>query len=65
MRSVFGDDKLQVMILANRLRVKEGEYDLVEFVAEIDWVNVVTFKVGKHYNLDALSEACRLNSPWR
>ena len=36
------------------------EYDLVEFVAEVNRINVVTFEIGKHYNLDALSEARRL-----
>jgi hypothetical protein len=41
------------------------EYDLVEFVAEVDRVNVVTFEIGKHYNLDALSEARRLKRTWR
>ena len=40
--------------------MKEREYDLVEFVAEVDRVNVVAFEVGEHYNLDALSEARRL-----
>ena len=38
------------------------EYDLVEFVAEVDRVNIVTFEVGKHYNLDGLSKARRLKS---
>jgi hypothetical protein len=43
--------------------VKGRGYDLVEFVAEVDRVNVITFEVGKHYNLDALSEVRRLKRP--
>lgn len=58
MRSVLRDDKLEVRYdLADRWRVKEREYDLVEFVAEVNRVNVVTFEVGKHYNLEVLLEA--------
>ena len=45
--------------------MKGREYDLVEFVAEVDRVNVVTLEVRKHYNLDALLEARRLKRPWR
>lgn len=45
--------------------MKGKECDLVEFVAEVDWVNVVTLEVGKHYNLDALSEARKQKHPWK
>ena len=47
------------------MKSEEKRYDLVEFVAEVDRVNVVTLEVGKHYNLDALLEARRLKRPWR
>jgi ribosomal silencing factor RsfS len=45
------------------METERERYDLVEFVAEVNRVNVVTFEVRKHYNLDALSKECRLKSP--
>ena len=39
--------------------MKGREYDLVEFVAEVDRVDVVTLEVRKHYNLVALSSEAR------